>query len=178
MCVRGLKGGCNATSIRGRARMAVTSDIVESWPRPRVVLRRHLNRGVSEAFAFSLLFVFLLLAFVAQWPPTAREAFAAGEASALPRMLAIALAVFATLPIWYGLAAVGHLVARLFGGKGGWYGARLALFSALVAISPLMLLQGLVAGLIGPGPGLVAVRAIVGIGFLYIWISMLIEAER
>jgi len=158
--------------------MSVTTDIVESWPRPRVVVRRHLQRGVSEAFAFSLLFVFLLLAFVAQWPPTARDAFAAGEASALPRMLAIALAVFASLPIWYALAALGHLVARAFGGKGGWYGARIALFAALVAVSPFMLLQGLVAGMVGPGPGLLAIRVLVGLGFLYIWISMLIEAER
>lgn len=158
--------------------MAVTTDIVQGWLRPRLVLRRHLARGTSEAFAFSLVFVFLLLAFVAQWPPTARASFDAGEASALPRMLAIALAVFATLPLWYALAALGHLVARLFGGKGGWYGARIALFAALVAVSPLMLLQGLVAGLIGPGPGLVAVRVVVGAGFLYIWISMLIEAER
>jgi hypothetical protein len=158
--------------------MAVTTDIIQSWRRPRVVLRRHLQRGVSEAFAFSLLFVFLILAIVAQWPPTARAAFAAGDASAMPRMLAIALAVFASLPIWYVLAAVGHLVSRMFGGKGGWYGARMALFAALVAVSPLMLLQGLVAGLIGPSPGLIAVSVLVGVGFLYIWINMLIESER
>ncbi len=156
----------------------MTSDIVESWPRPRVVLRRHLQRGVSEAFAFSLLFVFLLLAFVAQWPLAARETVAAGDPSAMPRMLAIGMAVVATLPIWYALAALGHLVARAFGGKGTWYGARIALFAALVAMGPLMLLQGLVAGLLGPGPGLTAVRILVGLSFLYIWINMLIEAER
>ncbi|MCF8486220.1 MAG: YIP1 family protein [Rhodobacteraceae bacterium] len=158
--------------------MAVTSDIIESWWQPRAVLRRHLGRGQSEAFAFSLLFVFLLMAFVAQWPVAAREAFAAGEPSALPRMLALGFAVLATIPIWYGLAAASRLLARAMGGKGAWYGARMALFAALVAISPLMLLQGLVAAMVGPGAGLVAIRVAVGLGFLYIWTSMLIEAER
>ena len=58
--------------------MAVTSDIVESWRRPRVVLRRHLARGKSEAFAFSLLFVFLLMAFIAQYPGAARVSARSG----------------------------------------------------------------------------------------------------
>jgi len=158
--------------------VAITSDMLESWRWPRVVLRRHLSRGVSEAFAFSLLFVFLILAFVAQWPLAAAEAHVAGEPSAFPRMLAVGLAVLALIPVWYGLAALSHLVARVFGGKGGWYGARMALFAALVAIGPLMLLQGLVAGMVGPGAGLTAMRVLVGLGFLYIWINMLIEAER
>lgn len=158
--------------------MALTSDIVESWRRPRVVLRRHLGRGTSEAFAFALLFVFLLLAFVAQWPLAAAHAFAAGEPSALPRMLAVGFAVLALIPFWYAVAALSHVVARAFGGKGGWYGSRMALFAALVSIAPLMLLQGLVAGMIGPGTGLTVIRGLVGLSFLYIWINMLIEAER
>ena len=41
-----------------------------------------------------------------------------------------------------------------------------------------MLLQGLVVAMVGPGAGLVAMRVAVGLGFLYIWTSMLIEAER
>lgn len=158
--------------------MAVTSDIVESWLRPRTVVRRHLGRGQSEAFAFALLFVFLLLAFVAQWPVAAREAHGAGEPSALPRFLALGFAVLATIPFWYALAAISRLIARMMGGQGSWYGARMALFAALVAISPLMLLQGLAAGMVGPGAGIVGLRVVVGLGFLYIWISMLIEAER
>ena len=48
--------------------MAVTTDILSSWRNPRQGIRRHLARGVSEPFAFSLLLVFLVLAFVGQWP--------------------------------------------------------------------------------------------------------------
>jgi hypothetical protein len=41
-----------------------------------------------------------------------------------------------------------------------------------------MLLQGLVAGMIGPGPGLWLVTTIVGLAFLWLWLTMLHEAER
>jgi Yip1 domain len=158
--------------------MAVTTDIVASWRRPRAAIRRHLGRGVSEPFAFAILLVFLIVAFVAQWPLAAREAYLADEPSAAPRLLALALAVLATIPLWYGLAALSRLIARAVGGRGTWYSARLALFWALATVSPLMLLQGLVAGMIGPGPGLWLVTVVVGAGFLWLWLTMLHEVER
>lgn len=158
--------------------MTVSTDMVATWRRPREVLRRHLARGQSEPFAFTLLLVFLILAFVGQWPIAAREAFQAGEPSALPRILARAFAVLATIPLWYLLAALSRLVARALGGKGGWYGARIALFWALASIGPLMLLQGMVAGMIGPGPALSAVTLVVGLAFLWLWATLLHEAER
>jgi len=41
-----------------------------------------------------------------------------------------------------------------------------------------MLLQGLVLGFVGPGVQATAVGSLVFIGFLYLWINMLIEVER
>jgi Yip1 domain len=158
--------------------MAVTSDIVASWRNPRAGIRRHVQRGVSEPFAFTLLLVFLMLTFVAQWPQASREAFVAQDPSVAPRLLGRGLAVLATIPLWYGLAALSRIVARALGGQGGWYGARLALFWALATVSPLMLLQGLVAGLIGPGVQAQAVGIGVALMFAYLWINMLIEVER
>lgn len=158
--------------------MTVTTDLVATWARPRAILRQHLARGRSEPFAVSFLLIFLLLAFVAQWPAAAREAHLAGEASALPRILPRAFAVLATIPVWYGLAAVSRLVAGALGGQGTWYSARIALFWALAAIGPLMLLQGLVAGMIGPGPALTTVTVLIGAGFLWLWLTLLHEAER
>jgi Yip1 domain len=158
--------------------VTVSTELVTTWRAPRAALRRHLARGVSEPFAFTLLLVFLVLAFVGQWPVAAREAFLADEPSAAPRILARAFAVLASLPLWYGLAALSHLMARGFGGRGSWYGARIALFWSLATVGPLMLLQGLVAGMIGPGPGLWLVSVGVGLGFLYLWLTMLHEAER
>lgn len=158
--------------------MTVTTDLVATWRRPRAVLRQHLARGQSEAFAFSLLLVFMILAFVGLWPVAAREAFLANEPSAAPRILALGLGVLALIPAWYGLAALSRLVARAIGGRGNWYGARIALFWALASVGPLLLLQGLVAGMVGPGPGLTAVRLCVGVAFLWLWLTLLHEAER
>lgn len=157
--------------------MTVTTDLVATWRRPRAILRQHFARGRSEPFALSFLLIFLVLAFVGQWPVAAREAFLAGEPSALPRILARALAVLATIPFWYGLAALGHLAARAMGGQGTWYGARLALFWALAAVGPLMLLQGLVSGMIGAGPALTLVSLLIGAAFLWLWATLLHEAE-
>lgn len=158
--------------------MSASTELLATWRDPRAGLRRHLARGQSEPFAFSLLLIFLILTFVGQWPQAAREAFVAGEASALPRILPRALAVLATIPLWYGLAALSRVVAGALGGKGSWYGARVGLFWALATVSPLMLLQGLVAGMIGPGPALWAVSGVAGVAFLWLWLTMLSEAEK
>ncbi|MBA3908761.1 MAG: YIP1 family protein [Rhodobacter sp.] len=158
--------------------MTISSDMLASWRRPRAILRSHLARGVSEPFAFTLLLVFLILTFIGQWPAAARDAYLAGEPSAAPRILARGLAVLATIPLWYLLAGLSRLVARLMGGTGTWYAARIALFWALATVSPLMLLQGLVAGIIGPGPALGLVTTVAGGAFLWLWLTMLHEAEH
>lgn len=158
--------------------MAVTTDILSAWTSPRASIRRHLARGISEPFAFSLLVVFLILALIGQWPVAGREAFLAQETSAMPRMLARGLALLATIPFWYLLAAVARLISKALGGQGTWYGARLALFWALAVTGPLMLLLGLVEGMIGPGPQLTATQALVGLAFLFLWITMMREEAK
>ena len=158
--------------------MSVTTDIVQGWTRPREVIRRHLARGRSEPFAFSLLVAFLMLAFVSLWPVLARQSLEQPEVPLLQRLVAAGLALLASIPVWYGVGMISRGIARVFGGQGSAYSARLALFAALVAVTPGMLLRGLVAGMIGPGVQANLVGGIVGVGFLWIWISMLHETER
>lgn len=158
--------------------MAVTSDIVESWRRPRQVLRRHLGRGRSEAFAFSLLFVFLLIAFIAQYPGAARVTALNPEVPMAPQLLAKALGLLATIPLFYGLAALSRLVGKAMGGQGTWYGARLALFWALVAVTPFVLLVGMVAALIGPGLQLTVTGGVAFAAFLFQWLLGLTVIEQ
>lgn len=158
--------------------MAVTTDILQSWRSPRKVLRRHLQRGVSEPFAFSLLAAFLMLAFVSLWPFLSRQTALQPEVPMLQRLVAAGLAVLASISLWYGVAAVSRLMCRVLGGQGTFYGARLSLFAALLAVTPGMLLQGLVAGIIGPGVQLTSVGWLVLLAFFWIWLSMLAEAER
>lgn len=157
--------------------MSLVPDIVESWRHPRLVVRRHLARPRSEAFAFTFLFIFLLVAFVAQWPQAARASYLHPEVPLIQRLLAAALGLMATIPLWYGLAGLSRLVARAFGGQGDWYGARVALFWSLAAVSPAMLLQGLTAGLLGPGRQAGLMGALVAGVFLALWLAMLREEE-
>lgn len=158
--------------------MSVTTDIVQGWRRPKLVMRRHLQRSKSEPFAFSLLVAFLLLVFVSLWPWMSRQSLIQPEAPMLQRLVGAGLALLASIPFWYGLAAVSRLISKAMGGQGSYYGARLALFAALLTVSPGMLLQGLVAGMIGPGRQLDLVGLLVAAAFLWIWLAMLVEAER
>jgi len=150
--------------------MSVTTDIVESWRRPQTVVRRHLQRGRSEAFAFSLLFVFLLVSFIAQIPGAARVTALDPAVPMSAQMLAKGLGLLATIPVFYGLAALSQLAMR---GVGGGYGARIALFWSLVAVSPLVLLVGLVAGMIGTGNQLVLCGVLTFAAFVFQWVTAL-----
>lgn len=147
--------------------MAVTTDIVESWRRPQSVVRRHLQRGRSEAFAFSLLFVFLLISFIAQIPGAARVTALDPAVPMSPQMLAIGLGLLATIPVFYALAWISQFAVRKFGAG---YGARIALFWSLVAVSPLVLLVGLVAGMIGSGPQLAVCGVLTFAAFVFQWL--------
>ncbi len=158
--------------------MAIATDIVQSWRTPRAVLRRRLDTA-READALAVLMMACGLIFVSQWPGLARAAHLDPSIPLDARLGGAMMgAVFLLPPLAYGLAALSHLVARALGGKGDWLGARMALFWALLSVSPLMLLQGLVAGFIGHGPALTLVGAIVGLVFLLQWGMGLIEAER
>jgi len=158
--------------------MSVTRDIVQTWRRPRVVIRRLLDIGRREDRALMFLLVACGLIFVAQWPRLSREAFLDPS---IPLEARLSITFFAMLMVWpllaYILAALTHLMARGFGGTGTWYSARLALFWALLSSSPAWLLYGLLKGFIGDGTGVQLVGLGVLVAFCSIWILGLIEAE-
>lgn len=174
----GLRPGCTGTNTSGGRVLALVPDILESWRHPARVARRHLSRPASEPFVFTFLFVFLLIAFVAQWPQASRASFLDPSVPMVQRLYAAGLGLLATIPLWYGLAALSHLAARAMGGRGGWYGARLALFWALACMAPGMLLMGLVLGFIGPGTQASLLGGLIGLAFLWLWLTMLREVER
>ena len=115
---------------------------------------------------------------IVRFPDTLRRMHAATKPQVVGLILVLMGAVFLLPLILYAFAAASHVVARLAGGKGSWFNARMALFWALLAVSPLMLLNGLVAGFMGQGPALTVTGLVVAAGFLYLWINMLIEAEE
>ncbi|MCE0504635.1 YIP1 family protein [Roseivivax sp. GX 12232] len=157
--------------------MAVSTDILASYRGPGAVFRRRLAAGPREDRALALLMAACLLYFLSRLPALARQAHLAGEE--LNPLLGGALFgwIFIAPLVFYGLAALSHIVLRALGGRGSWYGARLALFWSLLAASPLVLLNGLVAGFIAEGPALTLVGLLwIGV-FLWFWITGLKVAE-
>jgi hypothetical protein len=164
--------------------MPVTQDIMRTWRGPRRVMRDLLDQGRREDRAIAYLMISCFLIFVAQWPRLSRQAagfeLAPGaEVPALDRLMAYEF--LAWLMIWplflYILAALTHLVAKILGGKGDYYGARLALFWSMLATVPVLLLHGLMAGFVGPGPQTNLIGAIWVAAFTIIWVQSLREAE-
>jgi len=156
----------------------VTTDIVAAWRHPRVVMRRHLSQGVREDRALGYLMLACGLIFVGQWPALQRAALADPATPLDARLGGALMAWLFIAPLGlYTVAGVSRLAARLLGGRGTGFGARLALFWSLLAASPLWLLTGLVAGLIGPGPALTATGAVAFGCFVVLWLAALVEAE-
>jgi hypothetical protein len=157
----------------------VSTDIVRTYRAPRRVVREKLANGAREDRALATLMGGCFLVFVSQWPLLSRQAYLDPSIPLDARMGGALMAWLFIAPVAaYVMAAASHLLAKVFGGRGTWFGARLALFWALLAASPLWLLNGLVAGFIGPGPALNLVGVIAAGAFVVFWGAGLWEAER
>ena len=102
-----------------------------------------------------------------------------GEGAA-PQDARLAITFFAWIFIWplifYALAALSHLLARIMGGQGRGADARMALFWTVLTVSPLFLLRGLTE-IAGNAGALLAINVVVAVAFVGIWGACLIEAE-
>ncbi len=141
-------------------------------------MARHLAAGVREDRALVILMAACVVFFISGWPRLARIAHLEGQelnpllGGALLGWLFIAPLAFYTLSWALGL------VLGLLGWNGGGYGSRIALFWALLAASPILLIYGLVAGFAGPGLGQSVVGLIWFVVFAWFWISGLMQAGR
>ena len=158
--------------------MPVTTDILASYRRPNTTLRAILARGVSEPRALAYLMGACGVMFIAQWPKLAREAHLQ-DTELEPALGGALLATLIFLPlIFYTIAGLSQLAARVIGKPVAGYETRVALFWALLAASPLALLNGLVAGFIGPGPALTLVGVAWLVVLLWLWSAGLRQARE
>ena len=158
--------------------MSILRDIVATYRRPRHVIAGLIAAGPREDRALAVLMGASLLIFVSQWPRAARQAHLDPSLPLDGRLSGALLSSVFLLPLLaYGVAALSHLFARVLGGRGTGFGARIALFWALLVSAPLMLAQGLVAGLAGPGIWQTAAGTAVFAAFLWVWLAGLWAAE-
>lgn len=144
--------------------------ILQTWRAPGAAVRG--MAGLSEAGLLALLLGTMGIYFVAQWPVHARAAALDPSRPLDVRLAGALLATLFIMPlIVMAVAALARLVARAFGLRLDGYGSRLALVWALAAVAPVMLLQGLTLGLLGPGPAVAAVNLLAGGAFLVFWVA-------
>ena len=142
-----------------------------------------------EARGFIYLLVGLLIVFLSQIPdltgtglaPVEMSERLAGEDGPAPLEARLAITLFVWLFVWplilYVFGGLTHVLARLAGGKGRGANARLALFWAVLAVSPLFLLRGM-ASVSQSAPMVMVANFAIAAGFFWIWLSGLYEAER
>ena len=152
--------------------MAVSTDIVRTWRGPAAVFRDLLAQGRREDRALVYLMAGNLIVFLSRLPALQREAVL-GQGD-LTRDAAYAFfGLLIVMPLlFYGLAEIGRLGARIAGLRMEAFAGRLALFWAWLAASPALLLYGLLVGLNGSGePGTRIVGALWLAAFLWFWVQ-------
>lgn len=149
-------------------RAGIVPRIVQSWWAPGRVVRS--LRGTPERVLIVILMAAMLIFLIAQAPGHARAAHLDPSVPLEARMGGALLAVMFMMPLLaYALAELVAFLSRLTPWPVASQDLRLALFWALLAIAPAMLLSGLTEGFAGPGAALTLTRAVAGLGFLVIW---------
>ncbi len=116
---------------------------------PRGAMARLLAGGVTDARLLAWLFLACGMGLAASLP----AAVGAARALDIEQPLAGAVSahifgyIFIAPLLAYGAAALAHLVARPFGARGGFFGARVAVIWSLLLAGPIALLLALARGI-------------------------------
>lgn len=151
--------------------MSVVMDIVATYRGPARVLRRFAAAGQREDRAVAILMAGCAVVFVSTWPALSRQAHLSGQDVSMLLGGALFSWLFIMPLVLYVLASLAFGLGRALGSKGKAWAFRIALFWALLAASPLMLLHGLVTGFLGDGPPRMIVGALWLVVFLWFWLS-------
>ena len=163
----------------------LVAEIVAAYRDLPGAARRKLDEQPRDPQLLVWILVASIMGFVAGLPDAMRDARALERPDAVAGVLSGRLfaAIFLTPLMVYLVGFLSHLVARVFGGQGDFWSARVALVWALVVAIPLVLLGGLVQG-VAATSGLPAMMMLAGLvsfvtllGFLWIWAQFLAVAE-
>lgn len=154
--------------------MSLTADILRSYRAPRRVVHRQLQAGRREDRALVYLMSACVLIFIAQWPALSRAAQLDPSVPFDARLGGALMGVLFVLPLLaYAISFLLWLALRLFGPVER-YGVRLALFWAMLAVSPLMLAQSALSSIVGTG----GVVLLFGLGVLAAFLVILVAGLR
>jgi len=124
--------------------MSASGEIIRAYRGFGASMKQRLDEHPGEERLLIYLVIAILLFFVARVPNLLQvSAIQATEDISIEAIFVTNLVssfFFAPL-LLYAVAALSHLIAKAFGGKGTSYGARLALFWTLLVIAPLSLVS-------------------------------------
>lgn len=151
--------------------MSVVGEILATWRGPKGPVGRLMQGGPREDRSLIILMAAAFLMFLARAPYLARLSALEPEVPLQARLgITLFVMMFAVPLLAYALALVCHLVMRATGRAGAAYGARVALFWALLAVAPGLLLHGMLAGFVGPdATGVRIVGGVVFAAFVWFW---------
>jgi len=159
--------------------MAITGNITATYRGPGKVVSRILQGPRREDSVLFFLIAACVVIFIAQTPYQSREAYLDDTVPFQARLYWSAfLWIFIFPLVMYGVAGLVWLVSRVMPRAPSGYEIRVALFWALLASTPVILLLGLTAGMIGPGPALQGVALLWSGVFLWFWVAGTLAARN
>ncbi len=130
--------------------MSIAGEILRAYKGPRASMQRRLDERPGEERLLIFLIVAILLFFVARIPNLLASASAqdSEEISSTGIIVTNLVASFFFAPLlFYAVASISRIVSKIFSGNGNGYSARLALFWALLVVSPFALLSTILQSL-------------------------------
>ncbi len=159
--------------------MPVSRDIAAMYRRPRTVVRGLADMGVREDRAIAWLMIGCFLVFLSRLPALQRGAVQTGSDFQQDTIYAFFALMMVAPLLFYLIAFIAFLGAKVVRPAATTYGARLAVFWGWLAATPLALFYGLLVGFNGlEHPGTTAVGAIWLAVLVWFWISGLIETSK
>ncbi len=151
--------------------MSVVGEILATWRSPAGPVGRLLAAGPREDRSLVILMAASVLMFVARTPDLARRAALSPEVPLQAQMGITLFVMLFVIPVLaYAVAWISHIVLHSLGRPGAAFGARVALFWAMLAVAPGLLLHGLLSGLNGAeAAGTRLVGLAVFAVFLWFW---------
>ncbi|MBU2993178.1 hypothetical protein Q4555_01735 [Octadecabacter sp. 1_MG-2023] len=159
--------------------MPVTQDIVETYRRPRQVVRRLYGMGPREDRGILWLMIGCFLMFISRLPGLQRQAVQTGSDFQQDTIYAFFTLLMLLPLVFYLIAGILFAVTKLIRPNATGYGARVAVFWGWLAATPIALFYGLLVGLNGlEHPGTTLVGGIWLAVLLWFWISGLAEISK
>lgn len=161
--------------------MTVTREIVRSYRGFGASMQRQIDSNPGEERVLVYLVMACLIFFIARVPGLLElsAAAATAEISSVALFVTNLVGSFFFAPLMlYGLAALSHVVAKIFRGKGSFFHARLGLFWSLLLVSPLALVSTIIQSAL-PMEWLAQVLSFVMfVLFAYVWASCISVSEK